>query len=321
MSHFAVLVIGDDVEAQLQPYHEYECTGVKDEFVEFVDETAEVLAGWKTDTANCVRLPEGEIVSCYSEEAREYERNNNDALEQIEVPVKEHYADIKEYAEEYHGFEAGGTPDTFGRWTNPDAKWDWWLVGGRWTGFFKVKEGAAHQVGEVGLMTEPAEDGWGDQLRKKDVDIDGMRDVARNHASEQYDQFKAVTAGYELPPFNSWDEVREATDDIEKARAIYTENPFVKAIKDANIGPWFDCALTHFCVRTGGRDAYIQKAVDNCATTFAVVKDGEWYERGDMGWWGMVADEKEDDEWGREFSKLIDGVPDDTLLTVVDCHI
>src|SRR6478736_5292678 len=39
MSHFSVLVIGPDYEKQLAPYHEFECTGVDDEFVKEVDDT------------------------------------------------------------------------------------------------------------------------------------------------------------------------------------------------------------------------------------------------------------------------------------------
>ena len=36
MSHFAVLVIGPDPERQLAPYHEFECTGMDDEYVDNV---------------------------------------------------------------------------------------------------------------------------------------------------------------------------------------------------------------------------------------------------------------------------------------------
>ena len=45
MSHFTVMVIGKEPEKQLQPYHEYECTGIKDEYVKFVEaeETREEL--------------------------------------------------------------------------------------------------------------------------------------------------------------------------------------------------------------------------------------------------------------------------------------
>jgi hypothetical protein len=39
MSHFTTLVIGDDVESALAPYHEYECTGVNDQYVVDVDMT------------------------------------------------------------------------------------------------------------------------------------------------------------------------------------------------------------------------------------------------------------------------------------------
>ena len=57
------------------------------------------------------------------------------------------------------------------------------------------------------------------------------------------------------------------------------------------------------------------------STTFAILKDGRWYERGKMGWWACVADEKDPVKWDAEFWKLIDQTSDDTLLSVVDCHI
>lgn len=40
-----------------------------------------------------------------------------------------------------------------------------------------------------------------------------------------------------------------------------------------------------------------------------------------MGWWGCVTDEKDEASWTREFAKLIDGLPGDACLSVVDCHI
>lgn len=87
--------------------------------------------------------------------------------------------------------------------------------------------------------------------------------------------------------------------------------------------------------KEGGRwDGYLELidgASANCATmgevkkpikpTFAVVKNGEWYEKGDMGWWGIVKDEKEQGDWNKEFEKLLEDVSDDTELTIVDCHI
>lgn len=54
---------------------------------------------------------------------------------------------------------------------------------------------------------------------------------------------------------------------------------------------------------------------------FAVVKDGQWYQKGQMGWFGMSTDNISDEEWDARVLELIKDLPDDTMLTVVDCHI
>jgi hypothetical protein len=45
------------------------------------------------------------------------------------------------------------------------------------------------------------------------------------------------------------------------------------------------------------RDETAASARANAFCFFAVVKDGKWYERGEMGWWGIVHDEKNRDRW------------------------
>ena len=54
---------------------------------------------------------------------------------------------------------------------------------------------------------------------------------------------------------------------------------------------------------------------------FAIIKDGHWIERGQMGWFAMVTDEKNKDEWDNEFYKIWDTINDDDLIVVLDCHI
>lgn len=56
-------------------------------------------------------------------------------------------------------------------------------------------------------------------------------------------------------------------------------------------------------------------------SVFAVVKDGKWYERGKMGWFAVVSDEKDKDAWSEEVKQLLATLPPDTLLTMYDCHI
>jgi hypothetical protein len=48
---------------------------------------------------------------------------------------------------------------------------------------------------------------------------------------------------------------------------------------------------------------------------------GKWYEKGSMGWFGCVIGEKDQAEWNAEFNRMFDSLPDDALLTAVDCHI
>jgi hypothetical protein len=48
--------------------------------------------------------------------------------------------------------------------------------------------------------------------------------------------------------------------------------------------------------------------------------DGAWHESGGMGWWGIVANEKEADMWAAEFTAMLDALPDNAVLTIVDCH-
>lgn len=54
-------------------------------------------------------------------------------------------------------------------------------------------------------------------------------------------------------------------------------------------------------------------------STFAVVKDGEWFESGSMGWWGIVTNENSD--WSEQFKQMWAAVPDDEIVSVYDCHI
>lgn len=56
-------------------------------------------------------------------------------------------------------------------------------------------------------------------------------------------------------------------------------------------------------------------------TPFALLRDGKWYERGDMGWFAAVANEKPQEKWAEEVGNLTSNLPPETWLTIVDCHI
>jgi len=56
-------------------------------------------------------------------------------------------------------------------------------------------------------------------------------------------------------------------------------------------------------------------------TTFAVLTpDGEWHERGHMGWFGYVSNEKEPDNWSDEYVKILNKHRD-CIALCYDVHI
>lgn len=108
---------------------------------------------------------------------------------------------------------------------NPNAKWDWYCVGGRWNGFLVLKERA-----KDGSIIEVNEAYF------SDIDWDYMKE---------------------------WNRIP-------------------------------------FCF---------------------VNEDGEWYEKGEMGWFAITTNEVDKDTWRAAFEEYISTVKDDCLVTVVDFHI
>ncbi|KKL20873.1 hypothetical protein LCGC14_2451130, partial [marine sediment metagenome] len=103
---------------------------------------------------------------------------------------------------------------------NPEAKWDWWVIGGRWDGFMSQAE-----------------------------------------------------------------DIIEGTDAFDQA-------PYDDKFKtyERNI-----CTVEELLARV---------EADPDRRTFALLTD-RWIEQGDMGWWGMVSDEKDPDEWNRQYLMVL----------------
>lgn len=77
-----------------------------------------------------------------------------------------------------------------------------------------------------------------------------------------------------------------------------------------------------------GYDAALKGDIDFGATDkemfapYAVIKDGEWYARGEMGWWGVTTKAYfTDEEWTNKVWEMVMALPDNTLISFYDCHI
>ena len=64
------------------------------------------------------------------------------------------------------------------------------------------------------------------------------------------------------------------------------------------------------------------KELGEKAKTFAILThDGRWMQKGEMGWFGMSYDKQTQKDWDNSVMKMFNELPDDTLITIVDCHI
>lgn len=112
--HYLVMVIGEDVDAQLEPYAEDL-------------EVEEYLVGELDET------DKERMLEFYKSRGEEYES------------FDECY---KEKGDDWDGGRCRKDED--GIWReysayNTDAQWDWWQVGGRWAGRIIVKEGVEYE--------------------------------------------------------------------------------------------------------------------------------------------------------------------------------
>jgi len=224
MSHFTVMVIGENPELQLDKYDE------NLEMPRYREYTkAELIENSKKD----IELYKNGIYAEYLKDPEAYAKNSREGHlkylkeefpKKLEWTDEDHYQSMIEWYEPENIDEDGNVFST----CNPQAKWDWYSLGGRWSGLIKLKEGATGIEGQSGVFDN--ETGI-DQAKKKDI---------------------------------------------------------------ANL---------------------------DTITTYAVVKNGDWFEKGEMGWFGMSSGDKDQDLWDKEIKTILDSVADDTIISIFDCHI
>lgn len=289
MSHFTCMVFGENAEKQLAPFQENNMDDCPDIHLKFNDETEYVEKEW-------------------AEEDQETKDEYNN--------------DFDTYAEDYHGYKKDEETGKYGYWENPNAKWDWYQLGGRWAGFFRVKPGAKGENGRAGLFGKEAEPGHADAVKKCDIDFEWMRADAESGAGDKYDEIISIV-GESINEMHSWDKVRDVMfpGDRDLARDFYNSQLAPTKLKEWNSVNSFKFSFIDLEDFQSTREDYVKRVGDAAFSSFAVIKDDVWYQKGEMGWWGMASNTKEQGDWNNEISNLLADLPDDTLISIYDCHI
>ena len=137
-------------------------------------------------------------------------------------------------------------------------------------------------------MTPRAELGTCDQARKKDIDF--------SLSKEDYDK-----------AFRLWElKIEKKKPKNKKEQEIIKDN-------------WYKDS--YYLKKFGTKENYAN--LQGRFSTFAVLKEGKWFESGTMGWFGCSsATPRQEGKFQEGFyERFIKDLPSETKLTMVDCHI
>lgn len=244
---------------------------------------------------------------------------------QVAAAVNRRY-DHTPDSSEYMHVDSDGRAYTVSTY-NPLSKWDWWVIGGRWTGYFTPLAGRTDDdrliLGEPGAFGKRAKPGRVDGGPRGLLDFEQHRQQQADEAGIQYDQWQALVAG--LPEALPWRHFLdrhkgEQSYTIDEARRDYGAQPRVRKSRESHDFAWLDDVIEAFAVE---RDAYTQQAADRAVPGYAFLGlDGAWQAPGEMGWFGMSSDSTDDRAaYYRRMNEQLDALDPATLLVAVDCHI
>lgn len=398
MSHFAILVVTpteEALDAMLQQFHEFECTGTDDKYVQDIDETETRMAAYHKETRTVWIDPAGVVHSPYEpefyrdatpEEQAEHRFNERGSLHgmggngtiswsgmdkhdgrgyrtyvhmkveelpgwrEVDQPVKDSMtfvefmdynginfaaseADIDLGSTGKRGDEAlhkygycvalpDGSVKVINR-TNPNARWDWWAIGGRYEGKLITK------TGEIVDQARKADLDW-DAMRRK---VQGIRYAAvreyygkiRSHRPLATDaEIAAMWQDYVVQNAaarKAWSELPAGTAENPRPNLWDFIDQYPRMAEYTTIGIRDMAYGWNWTVPLNEADpmAWCENAPP--LTALAYLDADGWAEKGTMGWFGVVHDEKDGDVWEEMFNKRVASIPDDYVLTIVDCHI
>jgi hypothetical protein len=148
MSHFGILVVAsdeDELKERMAPYYE---GNEAPEYSEFEDLHDQVTDEWENGTETMYVLPGTNKFYRKWDEMCKVKRDDEGfgkkvGYEAVERSYKQTYTSIDNFADAYHGYQRHEETGRFGYWHNPDGYWDWYQIGGRWTGYLSpyLKDG------------------------------------------------------------------------------------------------------------------------------------------------------------------------------------
>lgn len=198
------------------------------------------------------------------------------------------------------------------RRTNPNARWDWYVIGGRWRDWLPLKPDAslANQIGAL-FRPEVGDRRWTSQARICDIDWAWLEDTARAEAQSHWAVAEPIVTRHQWKAKGEFVKGLKLDDAAyHTALSNYYKQRGLKRVRKALPWGWFpDTFLL-------GKDGYIERHVEVARSPHDYIQDGVWHTREGSD----VYDEYKAD-WGKQFKAYRDSLDQNTLLTVIDYHI
>jgi hypothetical protein len=334
MSHFTTLVSvpGKYSEKKLnkimQPYHEFECTGNHDEYVDY--HPVKPGRGTPEDYTEKDRIAvlldkDNKMVgTIYSEEAQKVIKRLSISRSDLypkqgstrilpegyctkEVTPDTLFSTYEEYLKEWLGYTLNGYHDkiidgVIHTLTNPNKKWDYWrIIEPEW---FIFKDGSKKKK----------------FFKKKDLDLEAMSEA---YLKEELPSYQAAVEIINGRPFKTWSEIVKEHPDFKRKQLLEVSEKMEEfaVVREVLTSDKIKPSIQLELLRLPEEELIQYLRAEGRRLTFAILHNKEWAEAGAMGWWGLVRDEKKPNQWASEYQKILDEIPDNMTLVVVDCHI
>lgn len=346
MSHFAVMIrvpgsvlfkdVPNVVADMLAPFQENNMGDAAEKYMVFHATEDEKRAEYATGTTSMVRLPSGKEVGRWEKQFKNphYKvfANNLDAPEYVyplgavefEKPVRDRYPTFEQYMAEYCEEKPDEKTGQWGYWENPNAKWDWYVIGGRWGGMLPVRAGAkrgvgdSHSMGETDDQRKPTR---ADYTRIADIDMDAVASQAQEEADKFWGEWVEFCDGKTFPGFDGPRDAAHRMGLIDCKDATELTGNEWRTIK---WGHQNTPGVDRFDVlKEIDRDAAIalHKRMRGPLRPYAYLDGEGWHAPGRMGWWGISSDNAEQlGKYADQFMDWLKGGDRSDWAVIVDCH-
>ena len=312
MSHFAVAVIVDkldekEIDKMLAPYQENNMGDCPKEYLEFVSIADEYRERYKTGTRRMVLVDNKKLLSeydemfekKYQEEGRPYMTTTYEVPEKyrkIDIPYKLLYPTFDEFMTEYENEKKDKEANDYGYWENPNRKWDWYSIGGRWNRGLLVKEDiSVEDLGGPSWLNFSSERKeaplgyrWVNACKIKDLELNKMTEG-------EYEKEKRF-----------WELVVEGQEPKDE--------------KEKDIISW-SYRKDYYTKRYSSKEEYAKW--QSMFSVFAMLDERGWHEKGEMGWWGIDNSTGDSEKaFIERFNAELKNVENQNkYIVIVDCHI